>query len=149
MMASSSYPRSRLRRADWSRTWRARYCSGFCRILNIDLPRGQRNGLRVVCQHVLHFHGTWSDVHDLVAPVDNVAFLREEDVFALQQEDALVAVLRSLITVEFQIDRRRRRWRRRALIRQRRVCGAWNRCRRRRSFGTEDVATGPFIRYVF
>ena len=41
----------------------------------------------MVRQNILHFHRSRPNARDLVPPVNNIAFLGQEDVFALQQED--------------------------------------------------------------
>ena len=50
-------------------------------------------------------------MHDLVAPVHDVAFLGDEDVLTLGEKDPLVAVLAAGKAVKLQVDGRRR-WRR-------------------------------------
>ena len=59
----------------------------------------------VVGQHVFHIDRVVPDVHDPVAAVHDVAFLGDEDVFALGKKDALVAVLAAGKAVELQVDR--------------------------------------------
>src|ERR1035437_10439158 len=66
---------------------------------------------RVIGQDVLHLHGVWSYVHDLVAPVHDVAFLGDENVLTFGEKDPLVAVLATGKAIKLQRDRRGRRGR--------------------------------------
>src|ERR1700690_2045774 len=82
---------------------RTAYCESSC---------GERQRLAVVGKHVFHVDGVGTDMHDFITAVDNVTFAGDKDVLALQQEDALVAVLGPGKAVELEIDRRRwRLWR--------------------------------------
>src|SRR5579883_990804 len=50
---------------------------------------GQRNALAIVVEHVFDFDRGRTDVNDLVAAIDNVAFDRDEYVAVLREEDLL------------------------------------------------------------
>src|ERR1039457_5627397 len=102
---------------------------------------------RVIGQDVLHLDGVRPYVHDLVAPVHDVAFLGNEDVLTLGEKDPLVAILATGKAIELQRDRRGRGRRLhdvRLLIRRQRFGdGRFFRLR------AEDVAPGSLIRYIF
>src|ERR1700722_8187764 len=51
------------------------------------LPLRQRDTLPIVIQHIFHFHRYRSDVQNLVAAIDNVAFAGDENIFSLRQKN--------------------------------------------------------------
>src|ERR1019366_7783301 len=90
---------------------------------------------RVIGQHVLHLDGVCSYVHDLVAPVHDVAFLGNENVLTFGEKYPLVAVFAAGKAIKLQRNRRRRG----RLARG--SCGAWRSlpsCAVRRQTGSAD-----------
>src|SRR5258708_8627147 len=79
MSVSTTYPRSWL----WGM---AELVAGRRRCI---LVLGQRNVLAVVVKHILDFGGTGVDVDNFIAPVDDIALSRDEDIFVFRQENSL------------------------------------------------------------
>src|SRR5579883_2011480 len=74
---------------------------------------GQRNALAIVVEHVFDFDRGRTDVNDLVAAIDNVAFDRDEYVAVLREEDLLGFAGLAGEAEELERDGRRGRRRRR------------------------------------
>src|SRR6476646_7731966 len=76
---------------------------------------GQRYALPVVVQDVFDFNRCRSDVHDLVAAIDDVAFHRDENILSLGEEDFLgfTGLVREAKELEINRRWRLRWWRRR------------------------------------
>src|SRR5271167_1646188 len=76
-----------------------------------SLSCDQRKRLAIVGQHVFDFHRVGADLDDSVAPVDDLPFLRYEDVLALGEEYLFRSALIASEPVELERNRRWRRWR--------------------------------------
>ena len=86
-------------------------------------------------------------MNDPVSAIDDIAFLRHENVFALDQEYLLRPVFRPGIAIELQAARRRgrgRRWLRTDWRHRLR-----NRLRRGRRLRAEDISPVSFVRQIF
>src|SRR5579864_963655 len=71
----------------------------------------QRQVFAVIAEHIQNLYRSRRDPDHLVAPVHDVAFLGNENIFVLGQENPLNSTLRCGKAVEHQIAwRRRRRW---------------------------------------
>src|SRR5882762_3040977 len=105
MSVSKTYPRSR----PWG-TAEFGTMRGRCMLV-----LGQRNVLAVVVKHVLDFSGTGVDVDDFIAPVHDIAFSRNKDIFVLRKENPLRFSSLVREPEKLQVDGRRRWRRRRAL----------------------------------
>ena len=81
------------------------------------LSQSQRNTLAVVVEHIFDFDRRRRDAQHFVMAIDDVAFSRDEDVFALRQENLLGLAGSAGESEELQVNWQWRRWLRRAVFR--------------------------------
>src|SRR5436190_2316089 len=112
---------------------------------------GQRNVFPVIAQHVQNLHRIWGNPHNFVAPVHDVAFAGNEDIFILIQKNSLRTVgpaRREPIKLE--VARRQRWWWLRGITRNlwighNRSDGSWWRLHKH----SENIASRSFVFRIF